>query len=100
MDVRSVVRVHEARRAFQVAPVGQVDDQGQPSPGLDTPSAVVVDRLVVRAREIVTNVKRFHAPEERGIGRENGHEAMASYTETKAVWTELSGVSRDPFQIG
>jgi acyl-CoA reductase-like NAD-dependent aldehyde dehydrogenase len=35
-----------------------------------------------------------------GIGRENGHEALASYTETKAVWTELSGVSRDPFQLG
>lgn len=35
-----------------------------------------------------------------GIGRENGYEAMASYTETKAVWTELSGVSRDPFQLG
>lgn len=35
-----------------------------------------------------------------GVGRENGHEALASYTETKAVWTELSGVSRDPFQIG
>ncbi|MEU1801577.1 aldehyde dehydrogenase [Streptomyces sp. NPDC019937] len=35
-----------------------------------------------------------------GIGRENGPEALASYTETKAVWTELSGVSRDPFQLG
>ncbi|MEV1243965.1 aldehyde dehydrogenase [Nonomuraea sp. NPDC049750] len=35
-----------------------------------------------------------------GIGRENGYEAMASYTETKAVWTELSGVSRDPFRLG
>ncbi|GAA5063795.1 aldehyde dehydrogenase [Nocardia callitridis] len=35
-----------------------------------------------------------------GIGRENGHEALASYTETKAVWTELSGISRDPFQLG
>lgn len=35
-----------------------------------------------------------------GIGRENGHEAMNCYVETKAVWTELSGISRDPFQIG
>lgn len=35
-----------------------------------------------------------------GIGRENGHEALNAYTETKAIWTELSGVSRDPFQIG
>lgn len=35
-----------------------------------------------------------------GIGRENGHEALASYTETKAVWTELSGTNRDPFRLG
>ncbi|MGD9734283.1 MAG: aldehyde dehydrogenase [Solirubrobacterales bacterium] len=35
-----------------------------------------------------------------GIGRESGIEAIYDYTESKAVWIELSGVSRDPFVIG
>ncbi len=71
MDIRRMVGVHEARRAFQVAPVGQIDDQGQPSPGLDARGAVVVDSLVVRTRDIVPNVKRLHPAEERRIGRQN-----------------------------
>jgi (Z)-2-((N-methylformamido)methylene)-5-hydroxybutyrolactone dehydrogenase len=32
-----------------------------------------------------------------GIGRENGVEAIRQYTETKSVWVELTGESRDPF---
>jgi aldehyde dehydrogenase (NAD+) len=35
-----------------------------------------------------------------GIGRENGIEAVHSYTETKAIWVELSGATRDPFTLG
>jgi aldehyde dehydrogenase (NAD+) len=35
-----------------------------------------------------------------GFGRENGDEAVLSFTQTKAVWVELSGVSRDPFVMG
>lgn len=35
-----------------------------------------------------------------GIGRENGADAMRAYTETKAIWVELSGQSRDPFTLG
>jgi acyl-CoA reductase-like NAD-dependent aldehyde dehydrogenase len=35
-----------------------------------------------------------------GMGRENGVEAMREYTETKAVWVELSGATRDPFTLG
>ncbi|MGA2015124.1 MAG: aldehyde dehydrogenase, partial [Solirubrobacteraceae bacterium] len=34
-----------------------------------------------------------------GIGRENGLEALAEYTEVKTVWIELSGASRDPFKL-
>src|SRR5207249_9557525 len=66
MDVRRVVGVHEARRTFQVAPVGQVDDESKPSSGLDARSAVIVDILVVHAREIVSNVQGFDPLEERG----------------------------------
>ena len=33
-----------------------------------------------------------------GIGRESGIEVMNEYTQTKAVWIELFGQSRDPFK--
>ncbi|HEY7607271.1 MAG TPA: aldehyde dehydrogenase family protein, partial [Actinomycetes bacterium] len=35
-----------------------------------------------------------------GIGRENGVDAIGEYTETKSVWVELSGATRDPFTLG
>jgi acyl-CoA reductase-like NAD-dependent aldehyde dehydrogenase len=35
-----------------------------------------------------------------GIGRENGVDAIREYTETKSVWVELSGATRDPFTLG
>jgi len=35
-----------------------------------------------------------------GIGRENGIDAIKDFTETKAVWLELSGETRDPFTLG
>lgn len=35
-----------------------------------------------------------------GIGRENGIDAVNEYTETKSVWVELTGGTRDPFTLG
>ena len=35
-----------------------------------------------------------------GLGRENGVDSVHEYTETKAVWVELSGGTRDPFTLG
>ena len=35
-----------------------------------------------------------------GVGRENGLDAVKEFTETKAVWVELSGATRDPFTLG
>jgi acyl-CoA reductase-like NAD-dependent aldehyde dehydrogenase len=35
-----------------------------------------------------------------GMGRENGLQAVADYTELKTVWIELTGATRDPFQLG
>lgn len=35
-----------------------------------------------------------------GLGRENGIDAVSEYLETKAVWLELTGQTRDPFRIG
>ena len=35
-----------------------------------------------------------------GLGRENGIDALHEYTENKSVWLELTGGTRDPFQLG
>lgn len=34
-----------------------------------------------------------------GIGRENGIECVHAFTETKSVWIELTGATRDPFRM-
>lgn len=34
-----------------------------------------------------------------GMGRENGLEGMLEYTECKTVWIELTGATRDPFNL-
>ena len=65
----------------------------------------VASRL--RAGTVWINAYRVVAPQvpfggvgDSGWGRESGLEAMAAYTETKAVWVELEGASRDPFKMG
>jgi 5-carboxymethyl-2-hydroxymuconic-semialdehyde dehydrogenase len=35
-----------------------------------------------------------------GIGRENGADALNEYLESKSVWIELTGATRDPFKLG
>lgn len=35
-----------------------------------------------------------------GLGRENGLEGLGEYLQTKSVWIELSGQTRDPFKLG
>jgi hypothetical protein len=35
-----------------------------------------------------------------GIGRENGIEGLDEYLQTKSVWVELTGGTRDPFVMG
>jgi acyl-CoA reductase-like NAD-dependent aldehyde dehydrogenase len=34
-----------------------------------------------------------------GIGRENGMQVLEDYTESKTVWIEMSGITKDPFTI-
>ncbi|WP_431710474.1 aldehyde dehydrogenase [Glutamicibacter uratoxydans] len=34
-----------------------------------------------------------------GLGRENGLEAMRSFSETRTVWIEMEGETRDPFSV-
>ena len=61
----------------------------------------------LRAGTVWINAYRVVAPNmpfggfgHSGIGRENGIEAMNEYTETKSVFVELTGGTRDPFQLG
>jgi len=61
----------------------------------------------LRAGTVWVNAYRVVAPSvpfggmgESGIGRENGIDAVKDFTETKAVWVELSGQTRDPFTLG
>lgn len=61
----------------------------------------------VRAGSVWINAYRVVAPNvpfggfgASGIGRENGLDAIHEFTETKAVWVELSGATRDPFTLG
>ena len=54
----------------------------------------------VNAYRVVRPHVPFRGFGESGIGRENGVDAMKAYTETKAVWVELTGATRDPFTLG
>jgi len=61
----------------------------------------------VRAGSVWINAYRVVAPNvpfggfgASGVGRENGLDAVREFTETKAVWVELTGATRDPFTIG
>lgn len=61
----------------------------------------------LRAGTVWINAYRVVAPSvpfggygDSGVGRENGVTALDDYTETKAVWVELTGGTRDPFTLG
>jgi (Z)-2-((N-methylformamido)methylene)-5-hydroxybutyrolactone dehydrogenase len=61
----------------------------------------------LRAGTVWVNAYRVIAPNmpfggfgASGIGRENGIDALAEYTENKSVFVELTGGTRDPFQLG
>jgi aldehyde dehydrogenase (NAD+) len=61
----------------------------------------------LRAGTVWVNAYRVVAPHvpfggvgHSGIGRENGIDAVKEFTETKAIWVELSGATRDPFTLG
>jgi aldehyde dehydrogenase (NAD+) len=61
----------------------------------------------LRAGTVWINAYRVVAPNmpfggfgHSGLGRENGVEALNEYTETKSVFVELTGGTRDPFQLG
>jgi aldehyde dehydrogenase (NAD+) len=54
----------------------------------------------VNAYRIVSPAVPFGGYKHSGIGRENGIDAVKDFTETKSVWIELTGRTRDPFALG
>src|SRR4051812_41021977 len=54
----------------------------------------------VNAYRSVGPMAPFGGYKQSGMGRENGLAAIGEYTETKTVWVELSGATRDPFKLG
>jgi aldehyde dehydrogenase (NAD+) len=50
-------------------------------------------------RVVAPNVP-FGGVKHSGIGRESGIDAVDAYTETKSIWVEMSGQTRDPFTLG
>ena len=61
----------------------------------------------IRAGSVWINAYRVIAPsvpfggyKASGLGRENGINGIDAYLETKAVWIELTGGTRDPFTLG
>jgi aldehyde dehydrogenase (NAD+) len=61
----------------------------------------------LRAGTVWVNAYRVVAPNvpfggvaASGWGRESGVDAVREYTQTKAIWIELEGATRDPFRMG
>jgi (Z)-2-((N-methylformamido)methylene)-5-hydroxybutyrolactone dehydrogenase len=54
----------------------------------------------INAYRVVSPLVPFGGFGDSGMGRENGAAAVGEYTETKSVWVELTGATRDPFTLG
>ncbi len=54
----------------------------------------------INAYRVVAPSVPFGGYKSSGLGRENGIHGIDAYLETKAVWVELTGGTRDPFTLG
>jgi aldehyde dehydrogenase (NAD+) len=62
--------------------------------------AIRAGSVWVNSYRMITYNVPFGGYQHSGLGRENGLSAVLEYTETKSVWVELSGQTRDPFVLG
>jgi aldehyde dehydrogenase (NAD+) len=63
-------------------------------------AAIRAGSIWINAYRVVGPYAPFGGFGHSGIGRENGREGIAEFLESKTVWIELSGATRDPFTIG
>ena len=75
---------------------GRCRDHGASSPA----HALRAGTIWINAYRVVGPDVPFGGMGLSGIGRENGIDAVREYTQTKAIWVELSGGTRDPFTLG
>jgi acyl-CoA reductase-like NAD-dependent aldehyde dehydrogenase len=61
---------------------------------------IKVGTVWINAYRVVAPSVPFGGYKDSGLGRENGVAAVDAYLETKAVWVELTGGTRDPFTRG
>jgi aldehyde dehydrogenase (NAD+) len=62
-------------------------------------AALKAGTVWINAYRTVSFTAPFGGYKQSGIGRENGLETLHEYTQTKTVWVELSGQTRDPFTL-
>ena len=63
-------------------------------------SAIHAGTVWVNTYRTVTYAAPFGGFKQSGYGKDNGREALDGYLQTKTVWLELTGATRDPFVLG
>lgn len=79
--------------------VDKVAFTGSTEVGIQVGQAAMGHLAKVAARAVSYSVP-FGGFKQSGIGRENSLEGVLDYTDTKTVWIELTGTTRDPFMMG
>ena len=62
--------------------------------------ALKVGTVWINTYRNVSYMAPFGGFKQSGYGRDNGLEALDGFLQTKTVWVELTGATRDPFVIG
>ncbi len=63
-------------------------------------AALRVGTVWINTYRNVSPIAPFGGFKQSGYGRDNGLEAVDAFLNTRTVWVELSGATRDPFVIG
>lgn len=59
--------------------------------------AIDAGQVWINSYRMISPAAPFGGMKQSGIGRENGVDAVREYLETKTIWIETTGESRDPF---
>ena len=62
--------------------------------------ALAAGTVWVNTYRAVNHTTPFGGFKQSGYGKDNGREALDGYLQTKTVWVELTGATRDPFVLG